>query len=1027
MKQDSTGRHGQRVWRGVTATCATVLALSISAGTVVDSFRTDIDKFLGTQSTQIVTEEADPATVYTYTSDYSTTTELLDAIEDLGERISEEGSVLLKNNGALPLTQEETQHISLLGFSSYHPVQGGIMGSSLTANTGTDADTVDMVQAFEAKGFAINPTLQEMYTALESSYVTEVESWGGTTTYTNITAPSIGSVFSSKEPSQAAMDEADAGWKDTLNDYNVMIVTIARAGSENANYTPGTAGVDPTQNLNQADPLGLSDDERDLIQAAVDAKAANGGKVIVLLNNSSAMEVQEIQDNEGVDAILQVGLPGGYGFYGVADILSGAANPSGRLPDTYAVDNEYSPAAQNYGDLQWTNANPETSMNSALVEAENIYIGYKYYETRYIDTVLGQGNASSTAGSSTGSAWNYDDEVTYPFGYGLSYTTFTQTLDSLDVDVQAKTVTANVTVTNTGDVAGKDVVQLYVSLPYTDYDKQNGIEKAGVQLLDYGKTELLEPGASETVTLTADMQDMTSWDSTADNAAGTQGIYMLDAGDYYFAIGANAHDAANNVLAAQEQAVEGDAEKVETWNLAESDFTTFATSKNGTPVENHLEDMDLNYWMPDTVTYLTRSDWEGTWPQTYENLTATDEMIAFLDNDVYEITANGDPSSITFGADNGLTLADLKGVTDITDERWTLLMDQITLEDCMIRTAFGGTSTKAIESIMSPETIQNDGPNGIYSYTLGQYANTDASSGDPCVVDADDPNLNYKMGVMPNETVIGSTFSKQLAAEYGRIIGNYSLWSNLTIFWGCGTNLHRLPYNARNHEYYSEDAVLTAGQGTAYVAAAKEYGCIVAPKHLAFNDTEINRSGISVFMTEQQARENELRGTQAIIEDAGALGVMTAFNRVGVTAANAHTGLLIDILRGEWGFQGLMSEDFIQDASYTSLKEAVISGVTMTCNTGDSSMEAVSEKWPYWTVENVSQDATLLTALKQVMLWQNYALANSNAMDGLSSTSRLVSVRTWYDNALAGLQIAFALLTLAGAAMYIRAAKRKKS
>ena len=1027
MKQDSTGRHGQRVWRGVTATCATVLALSISAGTVVDSFRTDIDKFLGTQSTQIVTEEADPATVYTYTSDYSTTTELLDAIEDLGERISEEGSVLLKNNGALPLTQEETQKLSLLGFSSYHPVMGGIMGSSLTPNTGTDADTVDMVQAFQAKGFAINPTLQQIYTSLESTYTTEVESWGGTTSYLNITAPSIGSVFSSKEPSQAAMEQASAGWKDTLNDYNVMIVTIARAGSENANYTPGTAGVDPTQNLNQTDPLGLSDDERDLIQAAVDAKAANGGKVIVILNNSSAMEVQEIQDNEGVDAILQVGLPGGYGFYGVADILSGAANPSGRLPDTYAVDNEYSPAAQNYGDLQWTNANPETSMNSALVEAENIYIGYKYYETRYIDTVLGQGNASSTVGSSTGSAWNYDDEVTYPFGYGLSYTTFTQTLDSLDVDVQAKTVTANVTVTNTGDVAGKDVVQLYVSLPYTDYDKQNGIEKAGVQLLDYGKTELLEPGASETVTIVADMQDMTSWDSTADNAAGTKGTYMLDAGGYYFAIGANAHDAANNVLAAQEQAVEGDAEKVETWNLAESDFTTFATSKNGTPVENHLEDMDLNYWMPDTATYLTRNDWEGTWPKTYENLTATDEMIAFLDNDVYEITANGDPSSITFGADNGLTLADLKGVTDITDERWTLLMDQIELEDCMIRTAFGGTSTKAIESIMSPETIQNDGPNGIYSYTLGQYANTDASSGDPCVVDADDPNLNYKMGVMPNETVIGSTFSKQLAAEYGRIIGNYSLWSNLTIFWGCGTNLHRLPYNARNHEYYSEDAVLTAGQGAAYVAAAKEYGCIVAPKHLAFNDTEINRSGISVFMTEQQARENELRGTQAIIEDAGALGVMTAFNRVGVTACNAHTGLLIDILRGEWGFQGLMSEDFIQDASYTSLKEAVISGVTMTCNTGDSSMEAVSEKWPYWTVENASQDATLLAALKQVMLWQNYALANSNAMDGLSSNSRLVSVRTWYDNALTGVQIAFALLTLAGAAMYIRAAKRKKS
>ena len=1027
MKQTSTGRRGQRVWRGVTATTATVLALSISAGVVVDSFRTDIDKFLGTQSTKVVTEDADPATVYTYTSDYSSTTELLDAIEDLGERMSEEGTVLLKNNGALPLTADETQKISLLGFSSYHPVMGGIMGSSLTENTGTDADTVDMVEAFQAKGFVINPTLQTVYTALESTYTTEVESWGGTTSHLTITAPAVGGVFTSKEPSQALLDQTDATWKDSMNDYNVMIVTIARAASENANYTPGTAGVDPTQNLNQTDPLGLSDDERDLIQAAVDAKAANGGKVIVLLNNASAMEVQEIQDNEGVDAILQVGLPGGYGFYGVADILSGAVNPSGHLTDTYAVVNANSPAAQNYGDLEWTNPDPETSTNSELVEAENIYIGYKYYETRYADTILGQGNAASTVGSSTGSAWNYDDEVTYPFGYGLSYTTFSQTLDSLTVDMDAKTVTAQVTVTNTGSVAGKDAVQLYVSLPYTDYDKQNGVEKAAIQLLDYGKTEEIAPGASETVTLVADMQDMTSWDSTADNLAGTKGTFMLDAGDYYFTVGNGAHEAVNNVLAAQGQAVEGNAANVKTWNLAESDFTTFATSKNGTAVENQLEDMDLNYWMPDTVTYLTRSDWEGTWPKTYENLTATDEMLDCMDNDNYEITANGDPSSITFGADNGLTLADLKGVSDINDERWSLLLDQIELEDCLIRTGFGGTSTKAIESIMSPETIQNDGPNGIYSYTLGQYANTDASTGDPCAVDANDPNLNYKMGVMPNETVIAQTFSKQLAAEYGRVIGNYSLWSNLTIFWGCGTNLHRLPYNARNHEYYSEDAVLTAGQGTAYVAAAKEYGCIVAPKHLAFNDTEVNRTGVAVFMTEQQARENELRGTQAIIEDAGALGVMSAYNRVGCLTSNSHSGLMLGILRGEWGFQGLMSEDFIQDANYTALKEAVINGITMSCNTGDSTMEAVSAKWSYWTVENVSQDATLLAALKQVMLWQNYALANSNAMDGLAATSRLVSVRTWYDNALTGVQVVFGLLTLAGIAMYLRAAKRKKS
>ena len=1021
----SKKNSGRRVWRGVTTATASLLALSVCASTVVDGFRTDIDKFLGTKSTKLVTEDSDGTDLYTYKSDYTSTTELLQGIQDVGERMSEEGSVLLKNNGALPLSSDETQKITLLGFSSYYPVQGGDMGSSLSVNEGTDADTVDMVQAFKAKGFGLNQTVADMYEALKPTYTSEVQSWGGTIEYNHITAPSTTGVFSSKEPSQAALDGQNANWKDTLNDNNVMIVTIARSASENGNYTPGTAGVDPTQNLNQTDPLGLSDDERDLINAAVEAKASNGGKVIVLLNNASAMEVQEIQDNDGVDAILQIGLPGAYGFYGVADILSGDVNPSGHLTDTYAVVNANSPAAQNYGDLQWTNANPDINMNDALVEAENIYIGYKYYETRYFDTVMGQGNADSTVGSSTDGAWDYDNEVTYPFGYGLSYTTFSQTLDDLSVDKANQTVTAKVTVTNTGDVAGKDVVQLYVSLPYTDYDKEHGVEKSAIQLLDYGKTAELAPGASETVTITADMQNMASWDSTASNAAGTTGCYILDAGDYYFTIGNGAHEAVNNVLAAEGQSVDGTADNVKTWTLDALDGDTFATTKNGTAVENQLADMDVNYWLPGTATYLTRSDWEGTFPKTYKDLTATDEMIDILDNDIYEINANGDPSTVTFGADNGLTLADLKGVTDFDDERWDMLMDQITLEECMIRTGFGGTSTKVIESIMSPEAVQNDGPNGINSYPLGQYANTDASTGDPCVVDKDDPNLNYKMGVMANETVIAQTFNKDLAADYGRVIGNYSLWSNLPIFWGCGTNLHRLPYNSRNHEYYSEDAVLTAGQGTAYCNAAQEYGVIIAPKHLAFNDTEVNRTGVSVFMTEQQARENELRGTQAIIEN-GALGVMTAYNRVGITQDNAHTGLMKNILRGEWGFKGLISEDFIQDANYVVLKEAVLNGVTMSCNTGDNTIEAVSEKYPYWTLDAVSQDTTMMSALKLAMKYQNYAIANSNAMDGMASNTKLVSVRTWYDNALTAVQIVFAALTVLCAAMYVLNDRKSK-
>lgn len=1030
MEKKKAGRKSQRLWRGLTAVTAVFLALAMTGSTIVNGFRTDIDKFLGTTSVRVVTDEADPSTAYGYKSDYTNTADLVKAIADVAERMSEEGTVLLKNNGALPLTGAEKSKVSLLGFSSYHPVMGGVMGSSLTPNVGTDADTVDFVQALTARGFTYNKALEALYATLEPTYQTEVQSWFGSNFYSNITAPanSDGSFFTSKEPSQAAMDGADAGWKATLNDYNVMIVTIARAASENANYTPGQAGVDPSQNLNQTDPLGLSDDERALIAAAVEAKKANGGKVIVLLNNASAMEVQELADNEGIDAMLQIGLPGGYGFYGVCDILDGTVNPSGHLSDTYAVTNANAPSAQNYGFLMWTNAQPDKNINSAIVEAESIYTGYLYYETRYADAVLGQGNATSTKGSTSG-AWNYANEVTYPFGYGLSYTTFEQKLESVAVDLDAKTATAKVTVTNTGNTAGKDVVQLYVSVPYTDYDKQNGVEKAGVQLLDFAKTGVLEPGASETVEIKADLTYMASWDSKADNINGTKGTYILDAGTYYFSVGNGAHDALNNVLAKQGKTAadgmtaDGNAENVQTWDLAALDTTTFARSKNDTVVENQLDNIDINYWMPGTATYLSRSDWDATFPKTYSGLTATDEMVQVMLNDNYTIQHTG--SDVVFGASNGLKLADLKGVTDLEDERWELLMDQIKLEDCMIRTGFGGTSTKAIESIMSPEAWQNDGPNGIYSYPLADKANKDLNSGDPCAVDANDKNAGYRAGVMGNETIVAQTFNKDLAEEYGKVMGNFSLWANLPIWWGIGVNLHRSPYNARNHEYYSEDPVLSGFTGAATIKGAQAYGVIAAPKHVAFNDSEVNRTGVATFMTEQKAREGELRAMQSSFEDAKALGAMTAYNRVGVYTDNAHPTMLKNIVRGEWGFAGLMSEDFIMDPSYVVLKEAVINGVTMSCNTGESTMEAVSGYYAGWTVDNVKDDPTLTAALKQAMTWQAYALANSNAMDGYTASTRLESVRTWYDNALTAACVVFGVLTVACAAMYVVA--RKKS
>jgi Glycosyl hydrolase family 3 C terminal domain. len=272
----------RNLWRGLTTCTASLLTISLAAGPLVDSYRTDIDKFLGTKSSAMVTDNTGEEDLYTYDSDYSSTTELLDSIEDLGERMSEEGTVLLKNeNSALPLTKEETQKVSLLGFSSYYPVQGGDMGSSLNVNQGTDADTVDFVQALNAKGFKINENIASMYKSLEAEFKTEVNMWGNIIEYYHITAPATDGVFSSREPSQEKLNSVDSQWKSSMDDYNVMLVTIARSATENGTYIPGVEGVDPSQNLNQTDPLGLSDDERDLINTAVEEKKEMAEKLLL--------------------------------------------------------------------------------------------------------------------------------------------------------------------------------------------------------------------------------------------------------------------------------------------------------------------------------------------------------------------------------------------------------------------------------------------------------------------------------------------------------------------------------------------------------------------------------------------------------------------------------------------------------------------------------------------------------------------------------------------------------------------------
>lgn len=996
--------------RGGLALSASLLAFLLVAPSTINHYRSEINQFLGTTNTKVVPQDKELTQeqiddLYPYKSIYKNTTELVTSLANLGEEMEEEGAVLLKNeNNALPLDASH-QKITLLGTAAYNPHQGGEMGSGLTKNSNTDADTVALINGFKRRGLEYSTLVQQTYKKAGASIQ-------------KTTSPSGTEKFSNKEVSIASLNSANADWQKDFSEYNTAVIVLGRASSEQSTYLPGADYVsDNDVNLHQSDALGLNDNERDIINLAVTKKSEGiFDKVIVLINSAVAMEIDEINKNPGVDSIMQIGFPGGYGFYGVADLLMGKVSPSGHLPDTYAVDNHLSPAAQNYGVYTWSNllnieSNPKYSgklINNYLVEAEGIYTGYYYYETRYEDQVKNRFNASSSKGSTVMSGWNYENEVTYPFGYGLSYSSFKQELKALNVNKEERKITAEVEVTNVGNYDAKDVVQLYVHTPYLE----GQVEKSAIKLIDYGKTkELKKNGGKETIYLEADLQDIASYDSNT-NA----GSYILDKGNYYFSIGNGAHEALNNALIKEgvnESNLSGSyfSNSCLSWYNDAFDSKTLKESNTGVTIQNQLSDMDLNYYKPGTVNYLSRSDWDNTFPKTYKGIEADENMLRILNNDLYEIGAHNDGyENVTFGADNGLTMTALRGVKDINDPRWEQLLDQITLQECLDRIAFGGTSCKHIESIDSPETVQYDGPNGYNNNSLGNKVESISwmKEVDPHYFTSEDKNYNYKAGVMTNETVIAATFSKEMALKYGQITGNYSIWAHVTILWGAGLNLHRLPYNARNHEYYSEDPILSGNQAASFIKGGNEFGAIICPKHYAFNDTEIQRFGIAPLMTEQKARETELRGFQFAVEKGETRGMMTSLSRCGITAINSHEGIMLNILRNEWGFKGLMSTDAATNKHYFSVKELAHCGVTLTTMTNGD----LKGGWEYWTVKNVSKDKGLMADVKKCMLYQNWAIANSNAMNGWSDGMVRIHVNAPYDNLVLGLEIGFGIITV---------------
>ena len=969
----------KNVWRGGAYLFTALIFVGQTAGSVLEANRNVVDGFLGTKSYQVINEGGSEEMFTTFTADYSNTDDLVAAHEAMGELVQEEGTVLLKNNGALPLAENE-RNITLLGLrAEVSTLYGATIGVSVPAE-----QNISLPSALEERGFTVNHDILDAYQIVSADIDKNA----------NKISPSFSGVLAGAEPVYNLVEPmmkdvtaANSTAAGSISQYgDAAIVVLGRPGSEAADYYPGETGVDTSTGARNS--LALSDAERDTIAYA----KQNFEKVIVLLNSANAMEIDELAEDDGIDAILWTGLIGNYGSRGIADILTGAANPSGGLVDIFASDTTSTPAMANFGVIPFTNAADylDTAVDRGdfyLVEAEGIYTGYRYYETRYADVVMGQGNAASETGTfdSTG-AWNYSEEVTYPFGYGLSYTTFERHLDSIAVDTEAQTITATVTVTNTGDVAGKTPVQLYGSAPYI----QGGVEKSAVQLIDYAKSDLLEPGASQSIAITADLQNLSSYDY--------QGLqkYILDGGDYYFTVANGSHEAVNNVLAAQGYTMadgmdsEGDRDNTQVWNYEPEngvDADTFAIGKGGAEVSNHLDDADLNTWLPGMVTTLSRSDWEGTWPRTYDDIAITEEMVPYLTNDFYKIADNDDVSGITYGAENGLIFANMKGLA-YDDPKWETLLDQLDLQQAVIFITQGNRNYADIDSIgfIGGQFVEN-GPNG-FNVPLSSYSNPES----PWYVSESDPNAAYVTSNLGCAGIIAASFNKVLAHDLGVLWGNDSLFNNLPLIWAPGLNLHRSAYNGRNCEYYSEDPVLAGYTGLEMALGGLEKGLIMAPKHFAFNDQESNRNGVAPFMNEQKARELELRSFQIAFEG-GTLGAMTSFSRIGVKYVGGHEGLLTDILTNEWGFHGYVISDMVNPGTYMTWKESVIAGTTNFDTT------EVNEAWAGYmtaTTNTFGKDAAMLTAIRERMHNSLYAFAQSNLMNTLTANSRRVEVNVWW-------------------------------
>ena len=991
--------------RGLAALMTCLMVLSIVGTGVANTYRGALDDTLGTESYVTINDDS----AARFKTDYATIEDMAAAARDIAIREGEEGTVVMKNdNGVLPL--KANANVALFGLAAYN-----VYGPK-----GGNADAASLADALAGAGLNVNETLKDYYMTNIINMHTEMRAnrWTGkevpTTVYDHmyVSAPGDWTTYQIAEvpPTEFEALGVPANWKEAIAKDSIGICVFARGAGEGNTYKPGSA-LNYAGEATGEDPLKLSADELAVVEAAKETCS----KVIVLLNTGNNMMIADIAEggSHEVDGICYIGCPNDYQTIGIANVLTGKVNATGALASAFVRDHQSIPAVQNVGgdyfadyEIVCRNDDPRYpgkeignigtgSFGGAdtynggmyIVEAEGIYVGYKYYETRYFDAVMGQGNANSAAGATQGSAWNYSDEMLYTFGHGLSYLDYTQTIKSVTVDRSVNgNITAVVEVKNNSNQDGKFLTQLYVQQPYTDYDRTNLVEKSAVMFLNSAKVDVAA-GKSKEVTITIPTKYLASYD--ANNAK----TYILDAGDYYFTAAAGAHEAVNNILAAQGKTTADGMDAagknaVVSWKLDQLDNTTFAIANN-TTVTNVADDADLNYWLPGTVTYLTRQDW-NTFPINYNKLNLKiadspkkDQWIAEMRGETYTISDTGAAAEAVPGPKFTASEIGAEQLNNINDPYWDKLVHAITIDEAVGAVIHGGSRSDTLTNIDNPVVIQNEGPTGISA------GYTDEATG-----------KTYKFNVN-SQTLLGCSFNPELAYQWGLVEGNSCLWVERYDLWGSGLTLNRTPYNGRNYEYISEDPMLTNVIGREVIQGCSDKGIINGPKHMGFNDQEHNRAGISAYMTEQKFRETDLRGFEGALSDAFGMGVMIAFNRIGATNGSDHVGMIQKIVRGEWGFKGLISTDMMNNYLYFNAESMVMAGITQVAdfaadnshiNLGEGGVDAV---WPHISLETVSKDSNLVEQARENLKYQLYIFANSAILN--ISTQR---VNTWWDTAL---------------------------